>query len=85
MQLNTRQDYKGKIYVKNIRKKHVGSETGSGSETNWKVGSNTLLVRQKRFKFEKKDKKYVVQLSVTMPIQIRLQVQILPLKLGKDR
>ncbi len=32
----TTQEYKGKIYVKNIRKNHVGSETGSGS------GSETL-------------------------------------------
>ncbi len=33
---------KVKIYVKIIRKKiYVGSETGSGSETNWKVGSES--------------------------------------------
>ncbi len=39
----TRQEYKGKIYVKNIRKNHVGFETGSGfgSETNRKVGSGS--------------------------------------------
>jgi hypothetical protein len=36
----TRREYKGKIYVKNIIKNFVKSETGSGygSETNLKIG-----------------------------------------------
>ncbi len=34
----TRQDYKGNNYVKNIRKTHVGSETGSGSESRYRFG-----------------------------------------------
>ncbi len=34
----TRREYKGKIYVKNI---NGGSETGSGSGTNWKVESGS--------------------------------------------
>ena len=34
----TRRDYKGKNYVKNIRKTHVGSETGSGSESRYRSG-----------------------------------------------
>ncbi len=34
----TRRDYKGNNYVKNIRKTHVGSETGSGSESRYRSG-----------------------------------------------
>jgi hypothetical protein len=36
----TRQEYKGKIYDTTMSEKtHPGSQTGSGSETNLKVGS----------------------------------------------
>ncbi len=47
MQPNTleRREYKVKMYVRNLAKIHVGSETGSGSETNWKVGSGYWAVK----------------------------------------
>jgi hypothetical protein len=60
---HTKREYKGKIYVKNIEKIHLGTETGSGSETNWKVGSgsekyNTVGPQLKEFGWLYKKKQW---------------------------